>query len=284
MDTRQLEYIVAIAETGSLSVASEKLFITQSALSQQLAKLKEEGLPPLFKEEKRKMVLTDAGKIYLNGARAILRTEQLALQKLNSLSVKGSIVFNLSVAPYLQSIVYLNILPELKKQFPNISIHVHTNNTVHTRAQLENGSIDMALIPDIYQQRDFFTYTHVIKDELVLVSHRESETKEELRSLPITIPAPDSFLRELCDRLFSNTGHMPEIYAETDDFNLTLTLVKNRLSRAILPKSLVKDQELMTTPFEEQYFFYLTSVHKKTAVSPVIDAAVLELKKYFYSI
>ncbi len=277
MDTRQLEYIAVIAETGNLSAAAEKLYITQSALSQHLAKLKAEGLPPLFKEEKRKMVLTDAGKIYLNGAREILRTEQLALQKINSLSVTNKITFNFSVAPYLQSIVYVNVVPVLKRTFPDVTIHVHTNNIENTRNALDNGTIDMAFIPDIYQQRDFFSYIHIYRDELIIVS--PSDKKDD--NLPVTIPASDSYLRDICNRVFSNLNYNPEIYVETNDFNTSISLVNAGECKAIVPRSLIKNDSLSINSFKDPTYFYTTCIHKKTAASPVIDAAVKELKQLF---
>ena len=52
MDTRQLEYILTIAEEKNLTRAADRLFLTQSALSQQLSKLEAEGLPPLFTRHK----------------------------------------------------------------------------------------------------------------------------------------------------------------------------------------------------------------------------------------
>ena len=305
MDLKQLEYIVAIAETGNLSLAAEKMYITQSALSQQLAKLKQEGVPPLFREEKKKMVLTDAGKIYLNGARAILREEALAQKKLNSLNDEDKVVFDFSVAPYLQSVVYINILPKLKKQFPKVSVRVHTNNTMNTREALENGSIDMAFIPDIYQQRDFFDYIHIFKDELVMVSPGGNDqttdlstdsdmdfseafdkTEADVRSTafdkrPVTIPAENSYLREIMDRIFSEENNIPEIYTETNDFNISLSLVKNGECRAVIPRSLVKEDGLRIESFRDPCYFYLTAIHKKTTSSPIIDAAVKELKRYF---
>lgn len=85
MNTKQLEYILAIAEEKSLSKAAERFYITQSALSQQLTKLKKEGLPPLFVLKGKEMCLTDAGKIYVNGARAILRAEEDAVRTLEQM-------------------------------------------------------------------------------------------------------------------------------------------------------------------------------------------------------
>ena len=48
MDLRQIEYIIAIEQEESISKAAEKLFITQSALNQQLLKLEKELGMPLF--------------------------------------------------------------------------------------------------------------------------------------------------------------------------------------------------------------------------------------------
>ncbi|WP_031549944.1 LysR family transcriptional regulator [Oribacterium sp. FC2011] len=305
MNLKQLEYIVAIAETGNLSLAAEKMYITQSALSQQLAKLKQEGVPPLFREEKKKMVLTDAGKIYLNGARAILREEALAQKKLNSLNDEDKVVFDFTVAPYLQSVVYINILPKLKKQFPKVSVRVHTNNTMNTREALENGSIDMAFIPDIYQQRDFFDYIHIFKDELVMISPGGNDQTADISTdsnmefsgavikteadehssasdkLPVIIPTEDSYLREILDRIFSEENNIPEIYTETNDFNISLSLVKNGECKAVIPRSLVNEDGLRIESFRDPCYFYLTAIHKKTTASPIIDAAVKELKRYF---
>ena len=283
MDTRQLEYIVTIAETGSLSLAADKLYITQSALSQQLAKLKDEGLPPLFREEKRRMVLTDAGKIYLNGARAILRTEQLARLSMNSLSVQDKPVFNISVAPYLQTVFLSSILPILKKQFPDITIHILINNTENTRNLLEDGTLDMAFIPDIYQQRDFYTYIHIYRDELVIASPFHDMNSDSAAMSQFTIPAAGSYLRDICNRIFSNQNYIPDIYAETNDPNTMLELVGKRECNAIVPRSFIKIKEIKISSFKDPAFFYLTCIHKKAAASPIIDAAVKEIKRYFVS-
>ena len=56
MDLRQIEYIIAIEQEESISKAAEKLFITQSALNQQLLKLEKELGMPLFERKKRQMI------------------------------------------------------------------------------------------------------------------------------------------------------------------------------------------------------------------------------------
>ena len=76
MDLRQLEYIVAIDEYGKMTEAADKLFVTPSALNQQLLKLEKELGTPLFTRSRRRMVPTPAGLAYLEGARRMLNIRQ----------------------------------------------------------------------------------------------------------------------------------------------------------------------------------------------------------------
>ncbi len=89
-DSRQIEYVLAIAEEGSLTRAAERLYLTQSALSQQLAKLQKQGLPPLFEYRDGRMTPTDAGKIYLNGARTVLHLKEQCERELSKLRDPGA--------------------------------------------------------------------------------------------------------------------------------------------------------------------------------------------------
>ena len=86
MDTKILEYVIAIAEEKSLSKAAERLYLSQPALSQRLKKLEDELGTPLFLREKNGLSITDAGRIYINGAHSILQIKREALKKISSMS------------------------------------------------------------------------------------------------------------------------------------------------------------------------------------------------------
>ncbi|MDO4620454.1 MAG: LysR family transcriptional regulator, partial [Lachnospiraceae bacterium] len=95
MDTRIIEYVICISEEKSLTKAAEKLFITQSALSQRISKLEEELETPLFQRTRDGLVLTDAGRVYVNGGHAILQIKHRALSQLSGLhkGLDGSLHF-----------------------------------------------------------------------------------------------------------------------------------------------------------------------------------------------
>ena len=60
MNTKQIEYVLAIAEEKNISRAAERLFVSQSALSQSLINLEKEIGAPLFVRDQREMKLTEA--------------------------------------------------------------------------------------------------------------------------------------------------------------------------------------------------------------------------------
>ena len=86
MDLRQLEYIVQIAEENNITRAAEKLYITQSALNQQLLKLEKELGVPLFHRSRTDWHPTEAGEIYLSAARKMLQNEKDTYYRIHDLA------------------------------------------------------------------------------------------------------------------------------------------------------------------------------------------------------
>ena len=82
MNTRQLEYILAIAEEKNILRASEKLFISQSTLSQTLINLEKELGTPLFIRNQRELAITEAGQYYIEAARDIMHMIEYAVSLL----------------------------------------------------------------------------------------------------------------------------------------------------------------------------------------------------------
>lgn len=73
MELRHLRYFVTLAETLNFTRAAELLYISQSALSQQVADMEGELGVRLFRRTKRTVELTGSGRVLLNEARKILR-------------------------------------------------------------------------------------------------------------------------------------------------------------------------------------------------------------------
>ena len=95
MNLNFYHYVTLIAESGSLSTASERLFITQSALTQALKKMEQTFGGPLFLYQNRSMQITPLGQIVLETARAI---EDAKLEMTNAIARPETAAKHLSVA------------------------------------------------------------------------------------------------------------------------------------------------------------------------------------------
>ena len=72
MELRQLRYFIGISEAGSLLKASARLHVAQPALGQQISALEDDVGAKLFERSSRGVVLTEAGKSFLEHARVVL--------------------------------------------------------------------------------------------------------------------------------------------------------------------------------------------------------------------
>src|SRR5699024_11298511 len=100
MNLNFYHYVTVIAESGSLSTASERLFITQSALTQALKKMEQTFGGPLFLYQNRSMQITPLGQIVLETARAI---EDAKLEMTNAIARPETAAKHLSVAVNVQT-------------------------------------------------------------------------------------------------------------------------------------------------------------------------------------
>ncbi|PYX06929.1 MAG: LysR family transcriptional regulator, partial [Acidobacteria bacterium] len=123
MDLSQLEVFLAVAREGRFSRAAEKLYRTQSAVSQSIRKLEEEIGEPLFDRSSRDGLLTDAGGVLQEYAERLLNLRndaQTALVELRELHKgKLAIAANEFTALYL-----LPVLAEFRRLHPMIKVTV----------------------------------------------------------------------------------------------------------------------------------------------------------------
>ena len=145
MEIHQLRYMVAVAETGNFTRASERSHITQPSLSQQILNLEKEVGHKLFHRLGRKAVLTEAGATFLERARRILfEVENAAKELKDSPSLDRVITVGAvpTVAPYLLA----PLIERCRVTHPNLTVHMREDfRSDLTRAVLE-GDLDLAVV------------------------------------------------------------------------------------------------------------------------------------------
>mgnify|MGYP002748022952 FL=1 len=152
MDLKQIEYIVKIAETGNITRAAEQLFVTQSALNQQLLKLENALGIKLFYRRKHDLTPTDAGKVYLKYGRQMLIEKREAYNIINDLAQDnlGHLSFTFSRERGLD--MFVATYPAFHRQFPGIIVEPHEMRVHNQQLQIAQGYVDLGLVTLSEQQ------------------------------------------------------------------------------------------------------------------------------------
>lgn len=164
IDTRIIEYVIAIAEEGSLNKAAEKLFISQPALSQRLKKLEEELGTELFRRENSGLAITDAGRVYINGGRSILQIKQEAMAKLSSMNQNQEEVIRFGCATSHA----LEAIPQFRAEYPDMLLSTRRCNTPTAKEDLIMGRMDMAVLLTPTLQHGVLEYLPLSSSQLLL--------------------------------------------------------------------------------------------------------------------
>ncbi|HEU0209752.1 MAG TPA: LysR family transcriptional regulator [Candidatus Udaeobacter sp.] len=145
MEVHQLRYFVAVADEGNFSRAAAKVRVAQPSLSQQIRKLEAEIGQPLFDRLPRSVVLTEAGRSFIEYARQILASIGDARRCVDELkeTVTGKLAVGAipTIAPY--------VLPELvvkfQKDYPEVALELVEDVTDGITRRIDAGELDVAL-------------------------------------------------------------------------------------------------------------------------------------------
>jgi LysR family transcriptional regulator for metE and metH len=166
LELKHLRMICALAESGNMTMAAEKLCITQSALSQRLKDIETRLGIDLFFRTPKKMILTEAGKQLLGTAIVVIEAVDQAERNI-SRKIKGE-KGELKVGT--QCIFCYKWLPEVMRvfhgKFPNIEIEI--GNSSDLLEELEGKKYDL-IISGAISPSDIHTSVPLFRDQLVCI-------------------------------------------------------------------------------------------------------------------
>lgn len=146
MDSRQLQLILAIADTGTFSKAAIKLGIAQPSLSQAVAKLEKEIGRPLFDRLPRRAVPTVAGELLLSHARRALLEISEAQRRLAESDAQPSGPLSIGVIPTIAPFLLPELIVRFTRRFPSVQFKLTEETTPRLMAAVESGELDMAIM------------------------------------------------------------------------------------------------------------------------------------------
>lgn len=261
MDLKQIEYIVKIAEENNITKAAEKLFITQSALNQQLLKLEKELGVQLFCRSRTDWHPTEAGEVYLENAREILRIKRKTYSIINDMAQtkKGrlSVGFTSGRGIAMFSAVY----PDFHRIYPQIIVEPLELSVRKQQELIARGDLDIGFQTLCEKQKNNNSYLPLLNEEIVLVIPKghplgtlaapEGQPLAvldlaRLKYEPFVLMYKESTIRSLVESAFQEAGFTPNVLFETANNLAIVTMIKSNLCCGLLPYYYVKkDREGM---------------------------------------
>ena len=227
MELRHLRYFVAVAEMENVSRAALKLHVSQPALSRQIRDLEDEIGFCLLERTAKSVRLTEAGRVFLDDARELLRQADDAVKKARA--VAGKIKTELCVGDW--PLATARIMPELLRAYqqamPSVHVKLHDWTVDKNIAGVRDGQLHLAIIIAPLKQNALadLQFQELVKVRVCLVvSAKHPFAKKQ--SVSLIDAAREPFIglireqypryQEYLDAIFANVNEKPRIVEEHD--------------------------------------------------------------------
>ncbi|MFE6078694.1 LysR family transcriptional regulator [Paenibacillus sp. NPDC057886] len=244
MEIRQMENFIVVCEELHFTRAADKIGISQPTLSQQIRALEDELGVPLFDRVGKKIVITQAGTLFLEHCVQMVRhlhNTQDALAEFRN-DQRGKLV--IGVLPSDLDYRLTPLLVNFHAHFPKVKLKVVSS--IYVLNQVLDNEVDIGIeLTSVSDDR--LVRIPLCSEEYVLVvseNHAWAEQNEigikELRDIQ-TVMFPEGFTgRELVDGYCRKYGFTLNTIMETSSATSIISLVKANVGGTILPYPLIK--------------------------------------------
>jgi DNA-binding transcriptional LysR family regulator len=236
IDSLALHCFVTLAETLNFTRTAERVGRTQSAISQQIAKL-EDLLGGTLIQRGRQLSLTNEGEIFLGYARQILALQQEALERFREPDLAGEVRFGLpeDFATFLLA----DVLAEFTKNHPRILLNVECDLTLNLLARFRNGEFDLVLVKTT-RPDDIPRGVEVLTERLEWVGRDEALPAFGVgRPLPLVLSPKPCVYRARALEALEDAGLSGRIVYTSPSFAGTVAAVKAGLGITVLPTNMI---------------------------------------------
>ncbi len=261
MDLKQLAYFVRVAELGSFTRAALALNVAQPALSRQIRLLEVELTQNLLIRNGRGAVPSEAGALLLEHGRGILNQVALAREELGAARSRLAGRVSIGLPPSLSKLITVPLTLAMRKALPQAQLTLTEGFSMLIYEGLRVGNLDMAVLYNPHASPDLDTAV-LHEEQLVLISPRSALKAKgrgnsaapsairlvDVAALPLILPSRPNAFRLLIDSEMAALGQRPQVMMEVDGLNAILSLVREGMGHAVLPRYTLSNFDNVT-PF-----------------------------------
>lgn len=258
---RQLEYLVALADTLHFKRAAERTNSTQPTLSEQLKAMECRLGAQLVERSRTRVLLTPVGHQVVEVARRMLRDANEIRMLASSGGRELSGLLRLGVPPTIGPYLLPHVLPAVRRAYPNLKLYVRESLPEDLPRMLEDGRLDLVITILPVAQGELTGVT-LFREPLLLavasdhpLATRESVRKEDLHGQDVLALAPGQQLHETVLSLCEELGANLRLDFEGTSLDTLREMVVMGLGVTFLPalyvqREILDDPHLQTMPIE----------------------------------
>lgn len=246
MTIRHLKIFIAVAETGFMSAAANRLYLTQPTVSQAIRDLEDHYHVQLFERLHKKLYITQEGQHLLNLALMTVGNFdhlELSMQRLTE-QIPLRIGSSLTVGTCLMS----KVIADMEAECPNLNIYSFVSNTEEIEQKLLRRELDVAVVEGIIESHELASVP-IVEDSLVLVCGRNHDFYEknlvlasELEGRKFAIREKGSGTRKLFEQYLSSHNIHIQIAWEANCPRTIVNAVMYNNALAVMSQRLIKHE------------------------------------------
>ncbi|MCR5370530.1 MAG: LysR family transcriptional regulator [Clostridium sp.] len=283
MTDKQREYIVAIASEKNVTRAAEKLFVTQSSLSQTLAHVEKELGIKIFNRTGSELIPTYEGNLFLRSCRQILEIQDNLRVQYKDLEENHSGLLKIGIAPQRSWLFIPHIIPDYTRLYPAVQIELTDGYEKELVELLLDGKVDL-IITITSRLHPELSYIPLFTEDFLVFLAKDNPVCEKavdhrldlqlLKDTPFILTKSGYNLRNNVDRILTDAGVCPHILMESGSMDVCMQMAAFGLGVAILPDSLYYFHEfknrVQVFPTGRQYQRQISFVYRKNTYLPYI--------------
>ncbi|MBQ4436202.1 MAG: LysR family transcriptional regulator [Clostridia bacterium] len=251
MDVKLCEYIVTITDEGSISAAANKLYLTQSALNQQLLKLEKELGAPLFARNRSRWTLTPVGEVYVAGARQMLALQKDTYARISDLAEHWNQTVTIGLTAERGMQMFSSIYAEIHQKYPHTVFQPVEATVDQQNRLLERGQLDIGFQTIGDHKYKSLHYEPIITEPFILCVPKNQADGLPIAKSPgdfpqvnladfhdrvFTLVKPTSTMRGMINRLFEQAGFQPKLLFDSVGMRSMQKLAAHGQCCCIIPR------------------------------------------------
>lgn len=215
MTLEQLRIFVAVAQRQHMTDAAKFLGLTQSAASAAIAALEDRYDTKLFDRIGRGIVLTQAGRRFLDEARAVLARSEAAEQVLMNIKGLKQGVLRIHASQTVGGYWLPRHLMDFRSSYPGIGLELTIGNTEQVAAAVQDGQADIGFVEGTVKDTRLVSMD-VARDRLMLVvgtrhawAKRQRVSPQDLLATPWILRERGSGTRAMFEQALADFGINP---------------------------------------------------------------------------